>query len=374
MIELFMRLDTNLIAMILLSFVLFIAYPRLDKKDPLNKAYLLTSFIILIQLTVECSTCIINKNPNLSLIPVTTVLHGCLFIIGPILTFSWYLFVKRLILPAEKPNKKVLFAFTVPVMVNLVLTLLSPTYHFLFYIDQFNTYHRGVYYNILVFSTYIYVLLGFLFLLKHIHSVSKRELYPLFILGFFPSIGGLIQTLVYGPLLMWSSVAYSLVIVYIFLQQRMIHLDYLTGAWDRSAFEFYMADQARKNAACKVCLLYIDIDKLKDINDKYGHYEGDFAIRKTTELIRKVLKDKDILVRMGGDEFIVILNSDASTILDNTIKRLEHIFADYNRTSDRNYPLSCSFGGALFDSSRESIEQFLTYIDGLMYENKKKKK
>lgn len=48
-----------------------------------------------------------------------------------------------------------------------------------------------------------------------------------------PLIGGVLQTLFYGYLFMWSGAAFALVIVYIFLQQRMVHLDDLTGAWDR---------------------------------------------------------------------------------------------------------------------------------------------
>ena len=75
----------------------------------------------------------------------------------------------------------------------------------------------------------------------------RQEFQPLVLFGILPLAGGIAQTLYYGPLLMWSSTAFSPVIAYAFLQQRMVHPDHLTGAWSRQPFGDFIA----RRLACR---------------------------------------------------------------------------------------------------------------------------
>jgi len=122
----------------------------------------------------------------------------------------------------------------------IVLTLLSPVYNYVFYIDSSNVYHRGPLYNINVAITYFYIVYGSILVVMNRKRIVKQDFVPLCIFSVLPIIGGLVQTLFYGTLLMWSGAAYSLVIVYVFLQQRMVHLDTLTGVWNRGSFDNYI--------------------------------------------------------------------------------------------------------------------------------------
>ena len=189
-----------------------------------------------------------------------------------------------------------------------------------------------------------------------------------------PSIGGLFQSLIYGILLMWSSCAFSLVLVYIFLQQRMIHLDSLTGAWTKGSLDFYMSRRSKQFSRESFGAILIDFDNLKEVNDKYGHIEGDCALKTFIEIIRNVLRKSDILVRIGGDEFIIIMDCDSNCILEKTIERINKSLAIYNDNSGKEYMLGCSSGSDVFSEKYNSIEQFLRHVDILMYDNKKLKK
>jgi diguanylate cyclase (GGDEF)-like protein len=370
----FLRIDINIVAMILLGIIALMAYKRLDIEDYMNKMFLRNSVIILIELFFETLTCIINKRPELWLIPITNFLHICLYITGPVLTFSWLAFINSWVYPQRNHSKKKNFIIFIPVILNAILTLLSPIYKFVFYISSSNVYFRGRLYIVSAFIIYIYICYGFIIILKQRKKMVKEEFLPLFAFGFLPILGGLIQSQFYGILLMWSSAAFSLVIVYNLLQQRMIQLDNLTGTWTRGSFDYYISQRLEQKNNSGFGVIFVDIDGLKQINDQYGHFEGDQAIRTSIKLIRNGLKKTDIVARFGGDEFVVISDCKSQEDLFNTTKNIKKYFLEYNEEAGKKYKLDCSFGADIFDTNNSNIDQFLDHVDKLMYQNKQKKK
>ncbi|MEN6351395.1 MAG: diguanylate cyclase [Syntrophomonas sp.] len=369
----FLRVDINIMAMILLGIVYLIARRRLDSQDSLNRVFLTVSLIIIVQLFIETATCIINKRPEQWMIPVSVFLHLCLLGIAPVLTYYWYIFINKLVVSNEARLKKQKVILLIPVVTSILLTLLSPIYHFVFYIDGSNIYHRGQLYLVDAVIIYFYIFGGFLLIIKNRGRVIKQEFAPLFIFSLLPIVGGLVQTLFYGPLLIWSCTAFSFVIVYIFLQQRMIQLDALTGVWSRGSFDYYISQRLLHKNEDKLGFIYFDIDGLKNINDTYGHVEGDYAIKTSIAIVKRAIRKKDIVVRMGGDEFVIIMDCEVNKDLEKTIERIKAAFWQYNNDSEKCYKLECSFGADIFNSDFSSIEQFLRHIDNLMYENKKQK-
>lgn len=371
--DVFLRIDINIMAMVLLGLVSFNAHKRLDRQDLLNKVFLIVSLIIIAQLFFETATCIINKRPEQWLISISVFLHICLFAIAPILTYYWYFFIKNLVVSDEATVRKSNIILLIPVMVSIVLTLLSPVYNFSFYIDSSNVYHRGPLFNINAAITYFYIFYGFILIVQNRRKIVKQEFVPLCIFSVLPIIGGLVQTLFYGTLLMWSGTAFSLVIVYIFLQQRMVHLDALTGVWSRGSFDYYISQRLKQKNNDRFGVIYFDIDKLKNINDSFGHVEGDLAIKTSIAIIKNAIRKNDIIVRMGGDEFLIILDCESNADLEKTINRINASFLEHNKNSGKGYKLECSFGADIFNSDYSSIEQFLRHVDNLMYENKRDK-
>jgi diguanylate cyclase (GGDEF)-like protein len=370
----FLRIDINIAALVLLGILYFIASRRLDSQDMLSKAFLRASLIILLELFFETCTCVINKRPELWLIPVSVVLHVLLFVAGPVLTYLWYTLVKNMIVSERQGLTWADKILLIPAWLNAVLTLLSPQYKLYFFIDGSNIYHRGEIFWLFSVITYFYFLYGSLLIFKSRRKLVRQEFILLHVFSILPMIGGLVQTLFYGPLLMWSSTAFSLVIFFIFLQQRMVQLDDLTGAWNRSAFESYMLKNIKQNGSAKSGIIYVDIDGLKIINDEYGHVEGDFALKTTIRIIRNAIRKNDLVVRMGGDEFIIILNCATEEVLETTTSRIEASLMEYNKRAGKSYKLACSFGADVFNSDFKNFEQFLDHIDSLMYENKRMKK
>lgn len=369
----FLRVDINIVAMVMLLLVYFLAYHRLEKQDALNKLFFQVSILIIHELFLETLSCIINKRPELWLISVSNLIHICLFTLAPILTSYWYFLIRKIIFPNEEIFKKRYYLLLLPVAINFVLVILSPIYHFVFYIDSSNTYHRGSLYLLAALFSYGYIVYGLIIIFINKKKLPKQDVSLLLVFNGFSISGGIIQTLLYGPLLLWSCAAFSLVIAFIFIQQRMVHTDVLTGAWDRGSFDYFISQKIQYNDK-KFGLIYVDMDHLKDINDNYGHMEGDYAIKMAVSIIRGEIHKNDIIVRLGGDEFLVILDCDTREALNITIDRIETSFQLFNHNSTKRYQLECSLGADIFDPRSNHMDQFIHHIDTLMYQNKNDKK
>lgn len=371
--NLFLRIDINIVAFILLTMIFAIAFHQLERQDPINRIFLAVSQIIIHLLILETATCIINGRPELWLIPIANLLHILLFTLAPVSTCYWFFLFRQLIFPQETIPRKKLLLFIIPLAVNGVITLLSPLFHFVFYIDGNNVYHRGSLYLVSAVITYSYIICALLTVIIHRRKLPKQDSYLLIIFVGFPIVGAMVQTMFYGPLLIWSCSAFSLIIAYSSLRQRMVHLDELTGAWDRGSFDYYVSNRLmQEDESCGV--IYADLDRLKMINDTYGHMEGDYAIKTAVSIIRNEIRKNDIIVRMGGDEFLVMLNCNTKEELHKTIDRIDTAFMLYNKNSEKEYRLECSFGADIYDSQYNSFAQFLNHIDNLMYRNKNRKK
>jgi diguanylate cyclase (GGDEF)-like protein len=122
-------------------------------------------------------------------------------------------------------------------------------------------------------------------------------------------------------------------------------------------------------------LFFFDLDLFKEINDRYGHAEGDRALIGFTQILKKAFRESDVIGRLGGDEFVVLLtnsNYEASNLI---LSRLEEIRKEYNQKVARGYEVLCSFGIVEFDPHRHnSIEDLLEEADRLMYAQKKTKR
>lgn len=153
--------------------------------------------------------------------------------------------------------------------------------------------------------------------------------------------------------------------------------DELTGLNNRRGFAILANGLFKfaRRANHPLCLLYIDMDSLKQINNTFGHTEGDTALNHFARILTETFRDSDVIARMGGDEFAV-LTIDANENNIAVIKaRLESNVESYNLVSVRGYALSFSMGVIPVDlDSMFTVDVLLTKADAAMYEHKQGKK
>lgn len=153
--------------------------------------------------------------------------------------------------------------------------------------------------------------------------------------------------------------------------------DEFTKIYNRRGFLIF-TEQAFKIAARMkqaISLFFADLDGLKWINDVLGHKYGDMAILDAANILKNLFREADIVARMGGDEFAVVMTGDSSFNAELIMDRLQKNIDSHNREADRPYRLSMSAGMVRHDFSRQrSIDDLLEDADKLMYEQKRKKK
>jgi diguanylate cyclase (GGDEF)-like protein len=151
--------------------------------------------------------------------------------------------------------------------------------------------------------------------------------------------------------------------------------DDLTCLYNRRGF-FASATQqlklSRRNAQ-SLLLLFCDVDNLKQINDSYGHREGDLALVRTADALEEAFRDSDILARLGGDEFAVLALEASSQDEGPILRRLEKSLKKANANEPR-YDLSLSVGVARFDPKHAvALGVLMEQADRDMYDQKRKR-
>jgi two-component system cell cycle response regulator len=149
--------------------------------------------------------------------------------------------------------------------------------------------------------------------------------------------------------------------------------DELTGLHNRRGF-FALAEQhlkfARRNRE-HALLFFADINGLKQINDRFGHSQGDTAIKRMTRVLERTFRDSDVVARLGGDEFAILANEANQNSREDILRRLkENLHSEGLR--DPRYPLSLSVGVARFDPQNPmTVDEILNLADRAMYEAKR---
>jgi diguanylate cyclase (GGDEF)-like protein len=122
-----------------------------------------------------------------------------------------------------------------------------------------------------------------------------------------------------------------------------------------------------------MAFLMIDVNRFKEINDRYGHQVGDEVLQAIASLLHKAVRESDIVIRYGGDEFLVILletDGDADTVK----QRITKTVTPHNKKNRWvDFPVTLSIGSAYWDpQGSQSVDEILIEADRQMYEEKKK--
>jgi len=152
--------------------------------------------------------------------------------------------------------------------------------------------------------------------------------------------------------------------------------DELTGLYNRRGF-FLLGNQQFKTAQRTqmfCCLLFADLDGLKQINDSLGHEIGDKFLIDTAQLLKQTFRESDIIARLGGDEFVILL-SVWSRDIDEFSPRLQANIDRYNQGHNYLSQLSVSVGVTQCAlNEKVSLEELIQEADKLMYEQKRAKR
>ncbi|WP_085639824.1 MULTISPECIES: diguanylate cyclase [unclassified Pseudomonas] len=118
-------------------------------------------------------------------------------------------------------------------------------------------------------------------------------------------------------------------------------------------------------------LLFFDLNDFKQINDLFGHAEGDSALKTFADVLRIAFRESDVVGRLGGDEFVALLTGSSHVETTSIMARLKDILDERNATLQRGYDIRFSVGQIEYDPQRhDTVDRLLADADGAMYAHK----
>jgi diguanylate cyclase (GGDEF)-like protein len=159
--------------------------------------------------------------------------------------------------------------------------------------------------------------------------------------------------------------------------QNLAVTDELTGLNNRRGFNL-LAEELLKLARRSgyiLWLVYADLNDLKHINDSFGHAAGDDAIINIAKILLKTFRESDVIARIGGDEFAILMIDSSVNSSEVIQARLQSNLNVHNHQSVTGYALSLSMGAIRVDlDSSHTIDELLSQADSLMYVDKRRQK
>lgn len=160
------------------------------------------------------------------------------------------------------------------------------------------------------------------------------------------------------------------------LSELYIH-DAMSGLYNRSggnklALELFHESRRKKD---ELIVMYIDLDRLKYINDNFGHEMGDFAIKEVSKALQEYFGEIGIVSRLGGDEFMILAKAMPKKALEIKIDQMREEIQAVQEKANLTFALQISVGYIYTDPySGKTLEEYINQADGIMYEEKVAKK
>lgn len=354
----------------LVLFRLLRSFNRIDRPLWLFLAMVACTILLLV---IDSVFWLVDRQPALAWVNWTVNL--LYFFIQPLVPWLWMVYTMEYIpgFPG-KPWQRLLVS-GIPAMFHGLQVAVTPWTGWMFSIDAQGVYSRGPLFWLAISGAFVYLVCGMGLVLIYRRRILPRIRQPLFGFGLLPGLAAAAQSMVYGIAVIWPAIAFSLLVIYLWVEGEMQALDYLTGLQNRRSLHRYLDRRLKEAHSGKgVGALMIDVDDFKAINDTWGHQAGDQALRLLARNMRNCFHHHDFIARYAGDEFVVVLDVDTPQDLEAAAARFKSRLAELGRGSTIPWTLRVSVGAGFFNpaSTREpdQVNHFLDQIDQAMYQDK----
>lgn len=151
-------------------------------------------------------------------------------------------------------------------------------------------------------------------------------------------------------------------------------MDGLTGLYNRMTIEQLIDQEFHKQPEASHILFVIDVDDFKHVNDTYGHASGDEALHNVANALKQCFRKDDLLGRIGGDEFVVLMKANTLIYQELPVKKinmLKTLLSNIHIKKDPAFIIHCSIGISIYPQDGTNYKDLFTWADHSMYEAKK---
>jgi diguanylate cyclase (GGDEF)-like protein len=302
---------------------------------------------------------------------ISFVLNTMLLMCVPLPAVAWLAYVDYSIFNNIERMKKRLKVYLIPFYIPTILIIVNIWTGIVFTINASNGYSRGPGVTVIALMTYA-MITGLYFRTRSFKKqINGKIMHSIFLFMLIPIMAGIIQMLVYGILVIWPSFIFATLIAFFQIEKEVMSQDSLTGLATRANLERRVQYLINKNIGFSIIML--DMNDFKSINDQYGHHEGDQALITMASILRHNVKIYDLICRYGGDEFVILIETDNKGVAKEVSRRVGKGLEVFNQKNIKPYRMSVSSGYAYWDpTERKSLDEILRAADSMMYECKVK--
>lgn len=291
--------------------------------------------------------------------------------------YFWYRFVEDRLHPTYTFSRTYRILRNIPIFLILILDIVSIFTGWMFFVDANGHYQDNGLFIIQSVINFGYALIpsvASLYRAARTHSRLHRTeyaMYAVYILA--PIVASLLEDTLPNVPILAMNILIVIILLFLTLQNLQISSDALTGLNNRRRLNRYLEERLQRASEDDPVILFIlDINRFKSINDRFGHIEGDNALRTFAAALRTTAsKHNAFAARYGGDEFCLVSDAfpGASEIIATDIaESLREARADTGRSV---YELSTSLGYAVRSEAGYDVNAFIAEADAMLYKNKK---
>ncbi|MEF9952127.1 MAG: GGDEF domain-containing protein [Clostridium sp.] len=365
-------LQINICMCFLMLLITIHGYFKLGTTKSIYRIFLLATALIILIMVLECITVVVNGHAtSLYTVYLSRVVNILGFALTPVIPYLYWCFLCNW-LNGKDIFYKVNKTFWVLLGINGIMSILSFSNKIIFYVDDKGVYQRGELFitNLIIC---LVILLGCAYLILKNYSRLSIDEKGVFTLNLIiPVVLSAFQIIKINILTIWSSCGIICILTYVFLLNEKSKTDTLTGLYNKEAY-YDEIRRISKGKYKKLTIINMDLDKFKSINDRFGHIEGDIALKALSNILNTTFNGIGKIIRYGGDEFWVFFYEDEplkiNTIMDLLLSRIK----EYNTQANKSYDINISYGVKICSDNIKDIDDVLIECDKLMYANKKKK-
>ena len=355
----------NIVSLLLLGTLYFSNRQRMNNSREM-RIVLQMMKITAISNVADCCVFYLNSSAG-PLIKALVFLSGSWLFLGNVLIgYTWAKFITtHLDIPFTETRRRIYRMGGIVAGLLLVINVFYP----LVFVYKDDLYQRGPAYGVFLLFAFLYIADSTYLYAKHRKKAGTLKLFPVQVFLVPVGIGVVVQAVFVEIAITWTSIAVAIAGIMTALKNEIIFLDPLTGMYNRVYLE-YLQKQAAKKTNAWISGIMIDLNGFKQINDRFGHAEGDAALITAAGLLIKSFSEYGVVTRYAGDEFVVILNTIDEQLVQELIERAQKNFEEENQKIKKPYQLSASMGYATVDLSADTIDDFMNRIDRQMYQDK----
>ena len=361
------HISPDIFAVIMLAFILHLL--RSDRMIGKRQAKELSFVAILIVLIIlfEAYTIYLEEYPVLNGLRNYKISKALVFSLSPMIGIAMAVIYYHNL-------RRYLILIMIPICIFITISILSIWYGWTFNVDAIGHYERGPLFLISILTNLYSLAIYSYALSKKGKSFDEEEQTNLQGQFYIILLGTLIQLRFPKILMIWPSCALALMFYYNFLKDISYKYDSLTQTKNRRCFDERLKEVRESE---NMFIVVFDINKLKFVNDRYGHAKGDEYIKVIANILKEVTINMGALYRIGGDEFCFLSDNIPEIIMrkkldevDKEIRKLNLYKNDTQFTT--NY---LAYGYARYSKSKGiTIEECFKLADRAMYEKKSKQK